>query len=104
MEATDFDARLAGADLVITGEGRIDAQTGVRQDCAGRAPAVPRPPASRASPSAAAWSVDGIEALAAVGAIAVPVTEHPMTDRSGDGRRRPRPSNGAGNGSPAWSG
>ena len=23
----DFDARLAGADLVITGEGRIDAQT-----------------------------------------------------------------------------
>ena len=27
MEATDFDARLAGADLVITGEGRIDAQT-----------------------------------------------------------------------------
>ena len=28
MEATDFAARLAGADLVITGEGRIDAQTG----------------------------------------------------------------------------
>ena len=27
MEATDFDARLARADLVITGEGRIDAQT-----------------------------------------------------------------------------
>src|SRR4029079_11015351 len=28
MDATDFAARLAGADLVITGEGRIDAQTG----------------------------------------------------------------------------
>ena len=27
MEATDFDARLGRADLVITGEGRIDAQT-----------------------------------------------------------------------------
>ena len=27
MDATDFDARLARADLVITGEGRIDAQT-----------------------------------------------------------------------------
>ncbi len=27
MEATDFDARLADADLVLTGEGRIDAQT-----------------------------------------------------------------------------
>jgi len=27
MDATDFDARLEGADLVITGEGRIDAQT-----------------------------------------------------------------------------
>ncbi len=27
MEATDFDARLARADIVITGEGRIDAQT-----------------------------------------------------------------------------
>ena len=27
MEATDFDAKLARADLVITGEGRIDAQT-----------------------------------------------------------------------------
>ena len=27
MEATDFDGKLADADLVITGEGRIDAQT-----------------------------------------------------------------------------
>ena len=42
MDATDFPARLAGADLVITGEGRIDAQTafgktalGVAQRAAG---------------------------------------------------------------------
>ena len=27
MEAADFDGKLARADLVITGEGRIDAQT-----------------------------------------------------------------------------
>ena len=27
MEATGLDAKLATADLVITGEGRIDAQT-----------------------------------------------------------------------------
>ena len=49
MDATDFDARLAGADLVITGEGRIDAQTafgktalGVARRAAGRRRAVHR--------------------------------------------------------------
>ena len=36
MEATDFDARLAGADLVITGEGRIDAQTAFGKTALGR--------------------------------------------------------------------
>ncbi|MFM7320971.1 MAG: glycerate kinase, partial [Armatimonadota bacterium] len=28
LDAVDFDARLRGADLVVTGEGRLDAQTG----------------------------------------------------------------------------
>jgi glycerate kinase len=78
MEATDFDARLAGADLVITGEGRIDAQTGFGKTALG----VARRAETAGVPCIAVGGgveIDGIEALAAVGAIAVPVTEHPMT-------------------------
>ena len=78
MEATDFDARLAGADLVITGEGRIDAQTGFGKTALG----VARRAEAAGVPCLAVGGgveVEGIEALAAVGAIAVPVTEHPMT-------------------------
>ncbi len=78
MEATDFDARLAQADLVITGEGRIDAQTGFGKTALGVA--------SRAEAAGVPCiavgggvEVDGIAALARVGAIAVPVTERPMT-------------------------
>ena len=78
MEATDFDARLAGADLVITGEGRIDAQTGFGKTALG----VARRAAAAGVPCIAVGGgveLDGIEALAAVGAIAVPVTERPTT-------------------------
>ena len=78
MEATDFAARLAGADLVITGEGRIDAQTGFGKTALGVA--------RRAAEAGVACvavgggvELDGIDALAAVGAIAVPVVEHPQT-------------------------
>jgi glycerate kinase len=78
MEATDFAARLSGADLVITGEGRIDAQTGFGKTALGVA--------RRAAEAGVACiavgggvELDGIEALAAVGAIAVPVVEHPQT-------------------------
>jgi glycerate kinase len=78
MEATDFDARLAGADLVVTGEGRIDAQTGFGKTALGVAR---RADAAGVPCLAVGGGVDpdGIEALAAVGAIAVPVTEQPMT-------------------------
>jgi len=78
MEATDFDARLAGADLVITGEGRIDAQTGFGKTALG----VARRAEAAGVPCVAVGGgveVEGIEALAAVGAIAVPITERPMT-------------------------
>ena len=78
MEATDFDARLAGADLVITGEGRIDAQTGFGKTALG----VARRAEAAGVPCIAVGGgveLEGIEALAAVGAVAVPVTEHPMT-------------------------
>jgi len=78
MDATDFDARLAGADLVITGEGRIDAQTGFGKTALG----VARRAQAAGVPCIAVGGgvdVDGVEALAAIGAITVPVTEHPMT-------------------------
>ena len=77
MEATDFDARLARADLVITGEGRIDAQTAFGKTALGvarRAQAAGKPCIG------VGGSVDseGIRALAAVGAKAVPVWETPV--------------------------
>jgi glycerate 2-kinase len=74
MEATDFDRRLARADLVITGEGRIDAQTGFGKTALG----VARRAQAAGVPCVAIGGgveVDGIGALAAVGAIAVPVVE-----------------------------
>ncbi len=77
MEAADFDARLAEADLVLTGEGRIDAQTAFGKTALGVA---------RRAADAGLLCIavgggvepEGIAALAAVGAIAVPVTERPQ--------------------------
>lgn len=78
MEATDFDAKLATADLVITGEGRIDAQTGFGKTARGvaRRAQVANVPCLAVGGGV---ELDGIDALAAVGAIAVPVTERPQT-------------------------
>ena len=102
MEATDFDARLAGADLVITGEGRIDAQTAFGKTALG----VARRAQAAGVPCIAVGGgvePEGIEALAAVGAIAVPVVGAPA-DRS---RRRwpPAPirSSAAASASRGWS-
>ena len=101
MEATDFDARLAGADLVLTGEGRIDAQTAFGKTALG----VARRAAAAGVPCIAVGGgvePEGIEALAAVGAVAVPVAERPQTVEAamaaGTG-----PSNVAANGSHGWS-
>jgi glycerate kinase len=78
MDATDFAGKLASADIVITGEGRVDAQTGFGKTalCVAR----------RAAAGGVACiaigggvEVDGIAALAAVGAVAVPVVEHPQS-------------------------
>jgi glycerate kinase len=78
MDATDFEARLARADLVITGEGRIDAQTAFGKTALGVAT---RAQAAGVPCVAVGGGVDvaGIEALASVGAIAVPVVETPQT-------------------------
>jgi len=78
MEATDFEAKLARADLVITGEGRIDAQTAFGKTALGVAR---RAQAAGVACIAVGGGVEpeGAEALAAIGAVAVPVTEHPQT-------------------------
>ncbi len=78
MDATDFPARLASADLVITGEGRIDAQTAYGKTALG----VARRAAAAGVPCVAVGGgvePEGIEALASVGAVAVPVVERPQT-------------------------
>jgi glycerate kinase len=78
MEATDFDGRLARADLVITGEGRIDEQTAFGKTALGVARR-----AARAGVSCIAVgggvTPEGIAALAPLGAIVVPVVERPQT-------------------------
>ena len=78
MEATDFDAKLSRADLVITGEGRIDAQTAFGKTALGVAR---RAQAAGVACVAVGGGVEpeGAAALAAIGAVAVPVTEHPQT-------------------------
>ena len=78
MDATDFPARLARADLVLTGEGRIDAQTAFGKTALG----VARRAQAAGVPCIAVGGgvePEGIEALAAVGAVAVPVTERPQS-------------------------
>ena len=78
MEATDFDARLATADLVVTGEGRIDAQTAFGKTALG----VARRAAGAGVPCVAVGGgvePEGIEALGAIGAVAVPVSERPQS-------------------------
>jgi glycerate kinase len=78
MEATDFDAKLATADLVVTGEGRIDAQTAFGKTALG----VARRAAAAGVPCVAVGGgvePEGIAALTVVGAVAVPVSERPQS-------------------------
>jgi glycerate kinase len=78
MEATDFDARLQQSDLVVTGEGRIDAQTAFGKTALG----VARRVGDAGVPCIAVGGgvePEGIEALASVGAIAVPIAERPQS-------------------------
>ncbi len=78
MEATDFPARIGDADLVITGEGRIDAQTAYGKTALG----VAKRAAAAGVPCIAVGGgvePEGIVALASVGAVAVPVVERPQT-------------------------
>ncbi len=74
MDATDFDARLARADLVITGEGRIDAQTAFGKTALGVAKRA-QAAGKRCIGVGGSVEPEGTKALAAVGAQAVPVWE-----------------------------
>ena len=98
MELTDFDARLADSDLVLSGEGRIDAQTAFGKTCLGVA---------RKAAAAGVGCVcfggsvttEGEAALLAVGAVSFPVIEGPTTSRPRC-QPAPRPWNAPRNASP----
>ena len=84
MEATGFAAKLAGADLVLTGEGRIDGQTAFGKTALG----VARRAAAAGVPCVAVGGgvePEGIAALAAVGRVASPWWSG-RRRRGGDGR------------------
>jgi glycerate kinase len=78
MAAADFDGKLARADLVITGEGRIDAQTAFGKTALGVAR---RAAAAGVACIAVGGGVEpaGIDALRPLGAVVVPVVERPQT-------------------------
>jgi glycerate kinase len=78
MAAADFDGKLARADVVITGEGRIDAQTAFGKTALGVAR---RAAVAGVACIAVGGGVepDGIAALRPSGAIVVPVVERPQT-------------------------
>jgi glycerate kinase len=72
MAATGFEAKLAGSDLVITGEGRIDAQTAFGKTALGVAHRA-RAAGVRCLAVGGGVEPEGAAALAAVEAEAVPV-------------------------------
>jgi glycerate 2-kinase len=77
MDLTGFDAALAESDVVLTGEGRIDAQTAYGKTAMGVAVR-----ARRAGVPCICFGggvlPEGIAALAGEGALAMPVVERPM--------------------------
>lgn len=78
MELTGFVEALAIADLVLTGEGRVDRQTAFGKTALGvasRAAAAGRPCVCLGG----SVTVEGVEALAASGAVVVPVVEGPTS-------------------------
>ena len=80
MQETGFDARLAVADLVITGEGQVDAQTAFGKTALG----VAKHAAAAGVPCLAVGgsvTAEGAAVLAAHGCVAVPVVDRPMALR-----------------------
>jgi glycerate kinase len=78
MELTGFDEALDATDLVLTGEGRVDGQTAFGKTAMG----VARRARAAGKPCICFGGgvlPEGIAALAAQGAIVMPVTERPMS-------------------------
>ena len=78
MEAVDFDAKLARADIVVTGEGRIDEQTAFGKTALGVARRAKAANVPCIAVGGGATDV-GIAALAAFDVITVPVVERPQS-------------------------
>ncbi len=78
MEAVGFEALLADTDLVLTGEGRVDAQTAFGKTALGVAL---RAQAARVACIAFGGAVEpeGSQALARVGTVAIPIAERPQS-------------------------
>lgn len=77
MAATGFDAKLAEADLVITGEGRIDAQTAFGKTALGVARRA-QGAGVRCMAVGGGVEPEGVAALAPLGVEVVPVHERPI--------------------------
>ena len=78
MQETGFDQQLVGADLVVTGEGQIDAQTAFGKTALG----VARRAAAAGVPCLAVGgsvTPEGVTALAKARALAIPILDGPMT-------------------------
>jgi glycerate kinase len=88
MQETGFDARLSGADLVITGEGQVDAQTAFGKTALG----VARRAAAAGVPCLAVGggvTAEGAAVLAAQGCVAVPILDRPMALRDAMAKATP---------------
>jgi glycerate kinase len=77
MEAAGFAEKLAGSDLVVTGEGRVDGQTGFGKTALGVAVRA-RQAGVPCIVVGGGVETDGIRVLADVGAVTVPVVERPQ--------------------------
>ena len=78
MQETGFDEHLAHADLVVTGEGQVDAQTAFGKTALG----VARRAAAASVPCLAVGgsvTPEGAAVMVAEGAVALPVLDRPMT-------------------------
>jgi glycerate kinase len=78
MDETGLRDKLAGADLVITGEGRIDAQTAFGKTALGVAQ-LATAAGVRCIAVGGGVEPDGIDALRPLGVVVVPVVERPQT-------------------------
>jgi glycerate 2-kinase len=78
MELTGFEAAIASADIVLTGEGQIDAQTAFGKTARGIAERA-QAAGVRCVCFGGGVTPEGISALAPLGAVVVPITERPIS-------------------------